>query len=265
MIDIFFIYAAVQIVLESLPISSSGHLALVSCWCAQHGCAVELSRSFEYLLHGPTLIMLAAYSVRLWLPLVQNLWQRRVVIKNMIIYVLCADSITTVVYAGVQAFVAPQMPLWFGFCITGGLLLSLRWCSAHDTLHVPVVYKSVTLRTLCLLGVVQGLAGLPGVSRFASTYVAGRWLHLTPRKSLFVSIMLQWPLMFGGFLVGLLRAHTDSSTVWFTDVHNILLMSVCAVLAYFVLWFVQWLLERERLWLLGPYLMIPALLAFVWC
>lgn len=258
MIDIFSLYAAVQIVLESLPISSSGHLALVSCWCVQHGCAIELSRSFEYLLHGPTLIMLAVYSVRLWLPLVQNCWQRRALIKNMIVYVVCADSITTVVYACVQMFVAPQMPLWFGFCVTGVLLLSLRWCNT-------TTYKPVTLRTLCLLGVVQGLAGLPGVSRFGSTYVAGRWLQLTPRKSLFVSIMLQWPLMFGGFLVGLLRAHTDPYTAWFTNIYNILLMSACAAVAYFVLWLVQWLLERERLWLLGPYLIIPALLAFVWC
>jgi len=259
MFDLFSVYAALQIVLESLPISSSGHLKLMSCWCARHGCAVELSRTFEYLLHGPTLIMLAIYCANLWMPLVCNSWRQRFMIGKMLAFVFCADAIATLVYVVIQIQLNHLMPLWLGFCLTGLLLLSLRYCEKrHD-------YRPVTFIKLCMIGVVQGLAGLPGVSRFASTYVAGRWLQLAPRKSFFVSIMLQWPLMAGGFLLGILHAPFDPTIVWFMDGGHILFMTVCATLAYFVLWGVQLMLERERLWLLSPYLVLPAILAFLWC
>lgn len=264
MIDLFSVYAALQIVLESLPISSSGHLELMRCWCMQHGCAAELSRTFEYLLHGPTLLMLALYCIHLWMPLVRHMWCQRFLIGKLLVYVFCADTITTLVYTAVQIGFNQLMPLWFGFCITGLLLFSLRYCEKHYA-GACATYHSVTFAKLCTLGVVQGLAGLPGISRFASTYVAGRWLQLAPRKSFFVSIMLQWPLMAGGFLLGVIHAPIDPTTVWFMNGWHILLMGICASIAYFVLWGVQLVLERERLWLLAPYLILPALLAFFWC
>lgn len=264
MLDLFSVYAALQIVLESLPISSSGHLELMRCWCIQHGGAVELSRTFEYVLHGPTLVMLAFYCVHLWMPLVRHIWCQRFLIGKMLVYVFCADTITTLVYTAVQVGAQQWVPLWIGFCVTGLLLFSLRWCEQRERTAHPD-YQTVTFAKLCLLGVVQGLAGLPGISRFASTYVAGRWLQLAPRKSLFVSIMLQWPLMAGGFLLGMIHAPFDPTTVWFMNGWHILLMAICAFIAYFVLWGVQLLLERERLWLLSPYLILPALLALFWC
>lgn len=265
MFGLLSLYAVLQVILESLPISSSGHLELVNCWCIKHGCTVELSRTFEYLLHGPTLLMLIAYSAPWWWLLARHAWLERRRIITLILYVAGADAITTVIYTLLQCMVCPHVPLWLGFCVTGILLWSLRWCPGMHDKSNEALYDGLSLHTLCLLGVVQGLAGLPGVSRFASTYVAGRWLGLAPRKSLFVSILLQWPLMFGGFMLGVVHAPFEPQSAWFAEPSNLVLLAVCAGIAYFVLWAVQILIERERLWWLAPYLAIPATLTLLWC
>jgi undecaprenyl-diphosphatase len=109
---------------------------------------------------------------------------------------------------------------------------------------------ALTLRSAFVVGILQGLAVLPGLSRSASTIAAAMWLGLSPQAAFRFSFLLSMPavggaalLEFGkpGALAGL------SSVAWF-GAFVALLTGVAA------LRLLRGLLARGRFWLFGLYL-----------
>lgn len=247
---IIYLIALVQIVLESLPVSSSGHLALL-----EHFTGVALARELEYLLHGPTIAMFAVYFYKRWSFMLLHVWRLRHVVTQMLLFGICAEFATVIFYGAMQ-FLAPVFPLWLGFVLTGAGLYSLRFIT-----RTPGAYEPVTLARAGIIGIAQGIAGLPGISRLATTLVVGQWLGLAPRTSFLFSCMIQWPLMVAGFGYGLTTGSFVSCS------HGMLLMGVALamVAAYFLLWWVELLCERRKLWPFAYYMPAPALLAFWFC
>lgn len=249
------IQSLLQIILESLPVSSSGHLVLaekIMQW-------QEIPKAVEYVLHGPTIVVLVLYFRATWVPLLLHCWRYRAVLLRMIFLGAAATLVTVPLYCGMQ-WLAPCFPLAFGFACTASLLFSLRFVSYH---HEPMSYKKALL-----LGCVQGISGLPGISRLASTYVAGVWLGLPAHKSFYFSCMMQFPLICAGFLYGLFK------TAWFDTilltqnhspraVSNSIAISAATAIAYILLWWVQRCMEQHTLWKFGYYMLLPLALALI--
>jgi undecaprenyl-diphosphatase len=240
-----------QIILESLPISSSGHLLLMQKilhW-------PELGRATEYLLHTPTIIILITYFRAVWFPLLMQFTRYYKTIGHMIALTGIADCITALLYLGIQWMAVP-FPLWLGFAITAALLFSLY--------YVPQQRQTLTFTKACILGCVQGVAALPGISRLASTYVAGRWLGLAPHKSFGVSCMLQFPLICAGFLYGSMKQYQgETGSVEFNFTFFVVITSA-TIISYMLLAWVQRCMERNTLWKFGWYMLMPTTLAFFW-
>jgi undecaprenyl-diphosphatase len=242
------IQAFLQIILESLPISSSGHSALVEKimgWQA-------LSQECDYMLHGPTLILLGIYFRKSWIPLLLHAWRFRKLVGRMIVVVCCADLVTTVVYFLVKTFF-PTFSLSCGFLITALSLYSLRFQNWS-------IYQEMTLKKALVIGFVQGCAALQGVSRLATTFVAGTWLGLSARKSFLVSCMLQAPLIGAGFLSGLVRGDARCAEL-FSSLSSLLILAVAMVIAYAALYSVQHAMERKTVWRYAYYMIIPLLVS----
>ncbi|MFS8507540.1 MAG: hypothetical protein LVQ75_05700, partial [Candidatus Babeliales bacterium] len=53
-----------------------------------------------------------------------------------------------------------------------------------------------------VVGIAQGLALLPGISRFGSTFVVGRFLGFSSMQSFQYSFLIAWPLMFAAWVKG---------------------------------------------------------------
>ena len=244
------IQSLVQIILESLPISSSGHLLLVQ----RVTDLPMLSKSFEYLLHGPTIILLMIYFRSTWVALLMQCWRYRNLIVRMIFLGALADTITAVVY-GCMQLLAPWFPLWVGFGITAGMLFSLR----------SVSYKKAEMSyaKAAAIGLVQGISGLPGISRLASTYVAGVWLGLSPRKSFYFSCMIQFPLILAGFLCGVWTVPAGTVQAMVAQPYTVLALVGATTIAYYLLQWVQKCMQAETLWKFGFYLLAPFLIALV--
>lgn len=239
-----------QIILESLPISSSGHLALfqkIMGW-------EELPTSFEYVLHGPTIIVLMVYFRTTWVSLMKHSWRFRYLIAHMIFLAAMADVVTALVY-GCMKLVSPQFPLWLGFFITACMLFSLRGLDYKK--------KRVTYKKALILGFVQGIAGLPGISRLACTYVTGVWLGLSPRKSFYFSCMIQFPLICAGFLYGLWNVQGTAYTEFFWQSYFVITLIGGACVAYALLWWVQRCMQTDNLWKFGCYMLVPLCLAML--
>ncbi len=148
-----------------------------------------------------------------------------------------------------------------GLLISAILLLSLPWAPPPSA----TPSNTHTLIIGCILGLTQGLALLPGISRFASTYVIARWLSLSPRRAMQTSFLMHLPLMGAAFLFDGIPLLLNTP-FW----HHCTFLShpcpfpllvigiatiIATILAYGAL-FLSWRLAlRNRLWVFGLYLL----------
>lgn len=267
---------------ESLPVSSSGHLTLLEKLTGRFARAdFALSQTFNFLLHGPTSVILALFFRKRWLPVLYNMRRCRRLIFKLILLGICAEVPTLIFYFffsasrhdGRGSFLNTSFPLWLGFGLTALLLYSLRLCRARQT-------TSVTPSDAFVIGCVQGLALLPGISRMGSTYVVGRWLGLTPRLSFYFSCTIEWPLITLAFLRGVadvfcggaggFREVVSGFCCIFpagSDLATLLCAGFClvaaSVLSYYVLKFTQSLMIQNKVWRLSFYMLIPITLALI--
>lgn len=239
-----------QIFFESLPISSSGHITLLG---------LTTDPVIDFIAHGPTALLLLIYfhreifsCIREW----KNKWRE---IIRLVTYVFVAELPTLFCFFFLHKYHL-SIPLSLGFLISALLLLSLRFVRKTD-------FHSLEWREALVIGCVQGIALLPGISRLGSTYAVGRWLGLTPRTSFYFTCALQAPLFAGAFCLGMLIEFLDTGNLFsFVDgaLWALLLGVALATLgAGFLLAFVERLIMRETLWYFGFYLFIPCLIAFI--
>ncbi len=290
MFDPLMFVAATQIIIESLPISSSGHMMLVNMWLHRLGFHVSLDIPdyLDYFLHGPTILVVMIYFFRSWWSLLRFFlhtvhrfhtchysWHAMpdsnkcfVKILGKIICFVVVGNIVTVAWYAIghgalkQVSTISDLPILIaGFTITSCLLLSLKALQGR----INRVNRSLSLVIALILGCVQGLAGqLPGISRYGSTFVVARLCGISSRRALQFSFLLFSPLLFGAFLLSGLPAffmqssmHVLLSIPWFiTLVLSTLIAYLCFVVA-------AYMAERNYLWLFGIYMMIPIVAAVI--
>jgi undecaprenyl-diphosphatase len=272
----FYLLIIVQIVLESFPVSSSGHGALLELFLSSMGIQnnffIDLNTpsTFQttaydavlfHFLHGPTLIIVALFFFNRWWPLLRSLikrWYTKSTHYKKLVFLFCkisyltlsADCCTTVLYYAFGTVNINHIPMGVGFCITALLLISLRFIS--PTPHTPW-----NLRIAIVLGIVQGIALIPGISRFAATLVAGRYLGLAPHKAFEISLLIQWPLMVAAF----------SRSFWLLCDHHALgvlctlpfwiIIIGAGIIAYKCLCWSAHLFYTNKLWWFGIYMIVP--------
>jgi undecaprenyl pyrophosphate phosphatase UppP len=138
--------------------------------------------------HAPTTVVVALFFIREWLFLIRNIRRTWYIVSKLIFFMLCSNIITTVMFIIVRIYKI-EIPLRFGFGITTVLLLSLIWCRR------PL--RVLTTSRALVLGITQGIAWMPGVSRFAAVFVASRWMGISNRRAWRITWMLEWPMAFG--------------------------------------------------------------------
>lgn len=255
-----------QIITESLPISSSGHVALMALICGfssyefvpfayQEVSWLQqqlMARSVDHFLHGPTCIIVAIFFYDRWIMLLKNWRKTYRIIGKLISYAVIADCCTALFFIGFRCIPVLRFPLGLGFIITGLALASLSLCTKEGA--------SLTKRKMIILGIVQGLALLPGISRFASTYTAARWLCLSPRKALEVSWMIQMPLMGASFLHSLIIFWQMGIPDQVLNMGTAFVMMVASIGGWYALRYAAWVSDRKKMWWFACYMVIPLIL-----
>ena len=251
MVDVY-IQILVQIITESLPISSSGHVALLERVLG----LVPLSDMVEHAMHLPTACVLPLLFKR---ELIELYAAFKKAPQNIIVWGLLiglADSITGLCYLLFKYYKPTWFPLSVGFGITALLLVSLRFIA-------PGSRTQLTYYEAALLGLIQGIALLPGISRFAATFVAGRLMGMNTRYALFTSFAVQWPLLLAAGSVGVGKLLYTYSESLFSYETALMLVTVVGstVASYYIFKAVFALAEKNSVWLFGIYMIIPLLLA----
>lgn len=261
----YYLFLCAQIILESFPISSSGHIAVLELLvrnyavCIEYfqrnalnfGARAEIVDVLDHFTYGATIIILACFFFSQWTFLLFNIRRCWPIVLKIITYGFIADVITSLFYLGLKWFGIPAyFPLGIGLIITAATLLSLYW--------VPIgQHKSLTWCRAMLLGTVQGLAVLPGISRLASTYACARWMGICPRRSFEISWLFVLPLISAAFLNSL--RVVISSPEWHSlfSVSSLGVMAVAGIISYYALCFVAKLADENRWWWFGVYMALP--------
>lgn len=182
------ILGIVQGLTEFLPISSSGHLMLVE---AIFGIE-EGGLFFNVLVHFATLI---AVVIVLWKDVVY-------IIKHPFSrqtgYILSACVPTVIIALIVEKFTDEYMRktfLGFGFLISALVVFATYFLQRRRNTYSPLNYKKSIA-----IGVVQGLAVFPGVSRSASTICSSLMMGVEREEAGKFSFLISIPVIFGGMV-----------------------------------------------------------------
>ncbi|MCX5922151.1 MAG: undecaprenyl-diphosphate phosphatase [Candidatus Dependentiae bacterium] len=266
----FYCWLIVQILLESFPISSSGHCYLVERIAQQYGYVIDHYHDVvsythgigwvrvalvDHFVHGVTVFVVAWFFFSRWSFLLLHVRRCWRIILNIIGLTFVADCITAACYFLIRAY-SIAIPLSVGFIVTALALLSLRFVSRRRKPSFNVAHA-------CLLGFVQGCALLPGISRFATTYVCARWLGFPSHKSFELSWLVVWPLITVAFL-------HSASVIMISGVQSpllqpitLLVMASAGVVSFYALRCVARRADAHTMWWFGLYMLVPILISLM--
>lgn len=182
---------------EFLPVSSSGHLALAQLVAQRMGGNFQQPGViFDAMLHVGTsfaVLYTERHEIMRWLKS-----------GRRFLLFLVAGTLATGIFAFPLRHVATGAflsPVVIGICLllTGALVLSTAWLDGGES-----VEENMSLRQALLVGLFQGLAIFPGLSRSGTTIAVGLGVGLKRRWAARFSFLLSVPAILGATTVELL-------------------------------------------------------------
>lgn len=177
----------IQGLTEFLPVSSSGHLTFFELLFGFESGSVF----YNIILHVATLLALCIVMWKDIVWLIKNPLSKHV--RMLLVSTLLTGGIGIVIDKLVGAS-GSLLIIAIGFIITSILLLVLDWFIKKK----KVVNMEVDYKQAIIVGVVQGIAVLPGLSRSGSTLVSGVLSGAGQPQSARFSFLLSIPIILGG-------------------------------------------------------------------
>jgi len=189
------VLGAVQGVTEFLPISSDGHLALV-----YHLFRMKPDLTFEVFLHVATLLAMVVYFRSDLLALAKSVTSKRpedAQERRTLVRIAGVTVVSAAVALAISPVVQPasESIAWIGagFLLTAGLLAAGEGLSRmRPRAEAPA---SLGAAPVLLIGALQGIAPLPGVSRSGSTIAAGMFAGLSRETAARFSFLCGIPII----------------------------------------------------------------------
>jgi undecaprenyl-diphosphatase len=255
-----FILGIIQGLTEFLPVSSSGHLVIIQHLFGLKG--PELF--FDICVHIGTLLaviivfrqeireLMRSLGHLVWLIFVEdahfeNLFENSEFKMLLLVFFgFFPTALLGVVFheIGPQLF-SSVVIVGLMLIITGGLLWLTRRVKQEGG-----GLESFSIRTALIIGLVQGLAIMPGISRSGSTIALGLFLGLNRELSARYSFMLAIPAILGAGILSLHGLAADPNVDY-----KIALIgaAVSFVVGYFALMSLLQLVKKAKLYLFAPY------------
>lgn len=236
------ILAVVEGVTEFLPVSSTGHLVLVSNILLLP--QTEFLKSFEIIIQlGAILAVVNAY----WKKLITNvtLWMR----------ILVAFIPTAIVgfflYDYIKGFLLGNTTVTLAALFIGGVILILveRFYKAEK--HYTQEVEKIGLPQAFMIGVFQSLSVVPGVSRAAASILGGMFMGASRKTAVEFSFFLAIPTVFAASGYDLLKSNFSFSLYeW-----NLLIIGFSGsfIVAHFVIKFFLAYVQKHSFTVFGIY------------
>ena len=248
------ILGIIQGLAEFLPISSSGHLELFKNILG----IAEVPRLFDVCLHIGTLL---AVFIIFW----KDIWSIIRHPKQKLTYMIIIATVPTVIIAVLLEALLPDsfssMFLGYGFMITSILLYTMEMISTN--------YASKTLETIkpkdaLLVGCVQGIATLSGISRSGSTIAGGVFFGMDRKFLARFSFLMSIPAILGAFCWDVLKLiiKGNDSVVKISWIAIILGMIAAFVVGFLAIKYMLHLIKNKSF---KPFAIYTLILGFLVC
>ncbi len=258
----------VQGLTEFLPVSSSGHLSLVQYFTGQSG---ETGAFFAVLLHMGTLlaVFIAFYKTILglvaeFLAMIGDIFKGRFSISHakprrrmifLLIVSLVPMALTVLFKDWFSALSSDNSILVEGFCF---LLTSFLLFVSDRCIKGRKNASNMNYRDAAVIGVVQAIAPLPGLSRSGSTISTGLILGLDRQFAVAFSFIMGIPAVLGANLLELKDAVGQGMDVSI----GVLLIGMASALIFGLLAIkmVNWLVTSDKFKYFAWYTLILGIL-----
>lgn len=204
------ILGLVQGLAEFLPVSSSGHLALLQYFFGIKGDSVLM---FTVMLHMGTLI---SVFVIYWRDIIKLLWELCRTVKDICTgkgprinitetrrlgFLIIAATIPTAVMGLLfnntfEKFYSSLTVIGIGLLITGTIL----WIADHMRSNTKLIPQT-KFRYAFFIGIMQGIAITPGISRSGSTLFGGLVSGLDRAYAVKLAFLISIPSILGSFIM----------------------------------------------------------------
>jgi undecaprenyl-diphosphatase len=238
--------AIIQGITEFLPVSSSGHLVL-----SKHFLGITPSKGvlLEIVLNTGTLFAILVFYWKRLFQIIQGLFHgnREAWRFSALILLGCLPAILIGVLFKKELEGAFSNPRFVSCTLMGtGLFLIASHFAGKGT-------RSVGWISGFLIGILQAVALLPGVSRSGSTIGMSRFLKIEPKQAAEYSFFMLIPLSVGACLLAIKDVLENGNHSGFNPIDLSVGFIVSAVVGYFSLKWLIALLQRGQFWYFGIY------------
>ncbi len=242
------ILGVLQGLTEFLPISSSGHLAIL-----EHYFGVAEPVTLAVFLHFGTFLATLVYFARPIGDLMRGIVRRD---RQSIGYIrnICLGTIPIVIFAFLLKRYIEQS---FSNIALVALLLGITGTILILTSVVVRGTKKITLLPAVLVGVSQMFAVFPGISRSGITIASGLFLKVKPDEAFTFSFLLSLPAIAGAFF---LEAVSISSL---QNIPGLIIGMVFSFLSGLVALKILRLLVEKYFHLFGIYCLVISLIIYL--
>jgi len=180
---------------EFLPISSTGHLILVSRWLDLHG---EGINTFDVVIQlGAIAAVLGLYRARvgtMWRGLQGRDASGRRLLVNLLISFLPAVVAGLLLHSTINTRLFQVWPVMWALAL-GGIVMIVADRQLRRGQASSKTLESLTAREALLIGLAQCLALWPGTSRAMVTMLAAMWLGVPAAAAAEYSFLLALPTL----------------------------------------------------------------------
>ncbi len=259
------ILGIVQGITEWLPISSSGHLAMI-----QHIFGEEVPFVFDMMVHFATLLVLVGFFrseikdvILQFIAIVRDVLHKvpigkaiRDTKRRMCVVIVIGTIPTGIIGLVIDHFIGD---LYASLILIGVMLLSTGALLFFTTRVVAKrMIENVGLKDAVVVGIVQGLAAMPGLSRSGTTIGTGVLLGIEQETAGKYSFLLAIPAVAAGTLLhvndvaGMSNSELLPLSVGFAS---------AAIVGYLSLFLLMKVLKSGRIHIFAPYCLLAGALA----
>lgn len=228
----------IQGVTEFLPVSSSGHLwLLLEYWDIR-------SLSLEVVLHAGSLVAVISFFWKDILRIVRDMFTREG--DSLGWKLVVATALTAPIGILVHNFFTGEMTtrlVGITLLVTAGLIVAAEWLR-------PQKVREFTWKIAIFLGLIQGLAVLPGISRSGLTIAFLILIGLPRKEAAKNSFLLAIPTILGALLFAVIDNKSDA--LIFSQVGTWVGFAVSAIAAVGAIAWMLKLIEGKWIWF-APY------------
>ena len=182
----FILLGIIQGLTEFLPVSSSGHLYLIGSFLKTKAACLP----FFVWLHLATLLVVLLFFRRQILLVLKD----KKLSLNIVLITVITVCVALTVQKFFESYFGRQYFIASGFFVTAALLFFVRKIQGFKTMDKCTITDSI------ILGVIQGLAVIPGISRSGATIAVLLKMGFKPQEAFKLSFVASVPVIIAAFI-----------------------------------------------------------------